>query len=268
MRKIAIWSLAGGVGKSTSAVNIAAAMMKLGKKVLLVDADPQCSATIASNFYMIWKRDNPPVNTFDLIKNTIWGDHVPSDELLREAIIKSKTGQYDVITCTPLMKWYHDEWCQYYAFENLLLKALEPVKDYDFVIIDCPTGFIGISKMCLAYADELYVPVSTDFYGINAYMDLEALITNVPFAPPVTAVFLTMMNRSTLSRNVVSVSSQELSNVLLNSKIRYSEALRVAPEYAQDVISWNSKSYGAIDYLALADEINKLKFALKRRMRT
>lgn len=255
-RKILVYNDKGGVGKSTSVVNISAALSRLGYKVLLIDVDPQCSATIAAGFYLIERSDNPPASLCDLIRNIVDGVVEPPEELIKRAIIHSETGQFDIISNTPDMKVYQKDWNTYYGYQEFLKMALEPVKDYDYIILDSPAGLTNGVDMCFVYAEELYVPISADFYGIKAFKDLEAVVAyeQENFAPHIriNGVFNTMTSNKSLSNTIVKATAENFKDVYISQTIRVSEQLRKAPMYTRDIFSYDPKSIGAHDYMELA----------------
>lgn len=253
MRKIMFWNDKGGIGKTTSAVNVTAALAELGYKALLIDAEPQCSATIAAGHFGIWRDENPPVNIFDLVlgKGSV-----------KDAIIRNGSDKFDVITGTKRLQVMHERWSEVFEYHYALKRALAPLDElgYDFVVLDCAPMLVGVVQMCMAYADELYVPLGSFFYGTNAFADVQNTVYDVndAFAPQLRlkGFFHTLVQNNSLTKRMMEATNNEAFNdIYMRTYIRFSVHLAASPESCKDIFSYYPKSNGAADYLALAKEI-------------
>lgn len=245
MKKIALVNHKGGVGKTTSAVNIAAAMAVLGKKVLLVDTDPQMNATEALGFFDIEKSiydsfsNNEPLPVLIYNKNL----HVVPSSLDFAGI--------EIEIATRL------------AREQVLQGLLEPLEgDYDFCIIDCPPSLGLITLNVLVGANEVYIPMTAEPFAFTGIDSIVGVIEQIKkFYNPtldIKGVFFTKYNAlRVLSREIKKQLSESIGMELMEENIRMSVALSEGQSVGKDIFTYDAQSNGAKDYKVLVNEILK-----------
>jgi len=242
---IAITNHKGGVGKTTSAINIGAGLCKLKKKVLLIDLDPQANLSqslgIRDYSYTIY--------------GAIKGDH-PIYPLL---VVKG----LDVVPSTLDLSGAEIELSSTIGREYILRELLEPIKNnYDYVIIDSPPSLGLLTVNALTSADEILIPLQAQYLALQGLTKLMEIVEKIQRhlnkSLQVGGVFITQYDsRKILNRNVVEAIQEHFKSRVFKTKIRDNVALAEAPTKGQDIFRYNAHSYGAVDYLALCREILK-----------
>lgn len=243
---IAIANHKGGVGKTTSTQNIGVALSKKGKKVLLVDLDPQGNLSDAfghdevetSIYDALTDKASLPVLTLN--KNL---SLVPSslDLSVAEIELSSKTGR-----------------------EYILKDLLDEVADsYDYILIDCPPSLGLLTINALTACKEVYIPLDAQYFSMKGLDKLVYIINQIRKrlnqTVDITGVFLTQFDsRVVINKNVAEMVENSFPNKVFKTKIRRNIALVEAPVENQDIFSYAPKSNGAADYLALTKEIIKV----------
>lgn len=232
----------GGVGKTTSAVNIAAGLAKHGKRVLVVDIDPQGSATLSLGI----KTDK---SVYEVLRGNTG---------VRSAIIKRDN--YDVLPANGRLAKLDAETSGEPGRENLLAESLEPIaKEYDFVLIDCPPS-LGLLTLCgLCAADALIIPVQPEILALHGLKQIIETVTKVKkrINPRLVlgGVIITMYDgRKILNRDIFA-DLKRIYPETFETPIRNNIAIAEAPGSGQDIFEYAPKSNGAADYLAVAEEI-------------
>ena len=250
----------GGVGKTTSVANVGAGLAILGKRVLLVDLDPQGHLTCFLGI------DPGDVNAtvYDLFRGV---------RESREAILKkelsarlSMNGRetrltMSVIPATP--DFVEAEMLLAHKAEGafLLKTALAKVKDdYDYVLVDCAPSLGLITINALAAADKVFVPVQTEYLALDSLEHLLARIESVsaelnPGLAIGGLIATRFDGRKVLSRTVVQILRERFGALLMNTMIRENIVLAESPSYGKDIFSYRPRSFGAEDYLNLSLEI-------------
>lgn len=248
VKVIAIANQKGGVGKTTTAVNLAACLASKGRKVLMLDADPQGNATSGLGFD---KRD---------IKKCIY-DTLINDVMMKDVLLHSDYENLDVIPATIQLAGAEIELVSVMNREGRLKNALERVKhDYDYVLIDCPPSLGLLTINALTAANSVLVPIQCEFYaleGVSQLMNTIKLVQrNLNPALKLEGVLMTMFDqRTNLSNEVVGEVRKYFNTKMYNTIIPRNVRLSEAPSHGQPVIVYDPKSKGAQVYMELAQEV-------------
>ena len=243
---IAVVNQKGGVGKTTTAVNLTAALTDLGKKVLLCDFDPQANA---SSGLGVDKRK---------IKRSVY-DIIINDVPTREAIVSTKFG--DVLPSAADLAGAGVELISVPEPNFRLKKALEQVKDqYDVIFIDCPPSLELLTLNGLAAADSILVPVQCEYYALEGLSDLMSTMRMVKrrINPQleIFGVALTMFDgRTNFSTQVAQEVRRHFPGKVFASVIPRNIRLAEAPSHGLPVTAYDRSSRGAVAYKEMASEI-------------
>ena len=253
IKKARIFSIVnqkGGVGKTTTAINIATAMSAIGKKVLLLDMDPQGNASTGLGI-----DNNDRHNT---IYEVIIGQVKPN-----EAIIKTKIPNLKIITSTVDLSASEVELVNIENREFLLKNALqEIVEDFDIIVIDCPPslGLLTINALCAS--DSILIPMQCEFFsleGLSHLLNTVGLIKdNLNQNLAISGIILTMHDkRNKLTEQVEEDVRNFLGDKVYENYIPRNVKLSEAPSYGLPGIIYDSKCTGSVAYLKLVKEIIK-----------
>lgn len=244
---IAISNHKGGVGKTTSAINIGAGLNKLGKKVLLIDLDPQ--ANLSRNLG-ITESDR-----------TIYGALRGLHGLEPTSI---KPG-FDLIPSTLDLSGAEIELSGEAGREFILKELLEPIKQkYDFILIDSPPSLGLLTINAFTASDEIFIPLQAEFLALRGLTKLVDVINKIKKrlnpSLKIGGVFITQYDsRKVLNGDIVEAIKNHFPKEILSTSIRDNIALAEAPSQGLDIFRYNQKSQGANDYLSLSKEILKIK---------
>ena len=248
---IAVVNQKGGVGKTTTAVNLTAALHDLGLKVLLCDFDPQANAT--SGLGVDKKK----------IKNSVY-DVVINDVPASAAIVRTKFG--DVLPSHPDLAGAGVELLSVPNPNHRLGEALKEVKDsYDVIFIDCPPSLELLTLNGLSAADSILVPVQCEYYALEGLSDLMATLRMVKMRInprlEIFGVALTMFDgRTNFSTQVAQEVRRHFPGKVFAAVVPRNIRLAEAPSHGLPVMAYDRSSRGAVAYKAMAEEIkNKLK---------
>lgn len=248
VKVIAVANQKGGVGKTTTAVNLATCLAKEGRKVLLIDSDPQGNATSGLGFD---KRD---------VKKCIYDaliNEVPMADTLKHTAYEN----LDVIPATIQLAGAEIELVSLMNREGRLKNALERIKhDYDYVIIDCPPSLGLLTINALTAASSVMIPVQCEFYaleGITMLMNTIQLVQrNLNPALKLEGVVMTMFDsRTNLAQDVVEEVKKYFKTKMYKTIVPRNVRLSEAPSHGMPVIDYDSKSKGAQVYMELAQEV-------------
>lgn len=248
VKVIAIANQKGGVGKTTTAVNLAACLAALGRKVLLIDSDPQGNATSGLGFD---KRD---------IKKCIY-DNLINDVPMAETIKNTAYANLDLVPATIQLAGAEIELVSLMNREGRLKSALERVKhEYDYVLIDCPPSLGLLTINSLTASSSVIIPIQCEFYaleGVTMLMNTIQLVQrNLNPALKLEGVVMTMFDsRTNLSQDVVEEVKKYFSSKMYQTIIPRNVRLSEAPSHGQPVIDYDNKSKGAQVYMELAKEV-------------
>jgi chromosome partitioning protein len=242
---IAVTNHKGGVGKTTSTINIGAGLAKLGKRVLLIDLDPQANLSQSLGI------KDPTATIYGAIR----GEH----PLQPVNVLK----RLDVVPSTLDLSGAEIELSSETGREYILRELLEPVKgSYDYVIIDSPPSLGLLTVNALTSADEILIPLQAQYLALQGLSKLLEIVDKIQKrlnkGLRIGGVFITQYDsRKILNRNVVETIESHFKETVFKTRIRDNVALAEAPTQGQDIFRYNPTSYGAQDYLALCKEIVK-----------
>jgi chromosome partitioning protein len=244
---LAIVNQKGGVGKSTTAVNLTAALGMLGKHVLLIDLDPQGNST--SGFGLTKQRER-------CIYNGIV-EEVP----LRELVEHLPDSTVDIIPSTIQLAGAEVELVSAFSRESRLKNLIEPLRaEYDYLLIDCAPSLGLLTVNALTAADGLMIPVQCEYYaleGLSKLLDSERLVkTHLNPGLEIFGVVMTMYSsRTKLAQQVVDETREFFGDVVFETLIPRTVRLSEAPGFGQTIFDYNPQGKGAQAYLALAKEV-------------
>jgi len=247
-RIIAVVNQKGGVGKTTTSVNLAASLAEQGKRVLLVDLDPQGNATTGSG---VDKKT---------ITRTVYQVLLGLGEV---ASIRttSESGKYDLLPANREVAGAEVELVELPNREGRLKAALAVVEgDYDFVLLDCPPSLSLLTINGLVAAREVLIPMQCEYYALEGLSDLVGTIkrvrSNLNPVLEICGLLRTMFDpRNTLSQQVSAQLEQHFGDKVFKTLVPRNIRLAEAPSYGMPAVVWDRTSKGAQAYLALAAEI-------------
>ena len=245
---IAIANQKGGVGKTTTCVNLAASMAATRRKVLLVDLDPQGNATMASGVdkYQVER------TAYELLV-----DELP----VKEVLISETAGGYDLIAANSDVTAAEIRLLEFFAREIRLRNAMNAVRDqYDYIFIDCPPSLNLLTVNAMSAADSILVPMQCEYFaleGLTALVDtISKLVAVVNPDLTIEGILRTMYDhRNRLSNDVSDQLKQHFGDKVYRTVIPRNVRLAEAPSFGTPAMYYDKSSVGAKAYLALAGEM-------------
>jgi chromosome partitioning protein len=245
---IAIANQKGGVGKTTTSVNLAASLGVLEKKVLLIDADPQANASSGLGIEV----EDVEIGTYQILEHS----NTP-----QEAIVKSTSPNVDVIPAHIDLVAIEIELVDKENREYMLKQALESIKDeYDYILIDCAPSLGLLTLNALTAADSVIIPIQCEYFALEGLGKLLNTIKSVQKIHngelDIEGLLLTMYDtRLRLSNQVVEEVQKHFNDMVFKTIIQRNVKLSEAPSYGESIIAFDATSRGASNYLSLAEEV-------------
>ncbi|MDP5076798.1 MAG: AAA family ATPase [Nonlabens sp.] len=245
---IAIANQKGGVGKTTTAINLAASLGVLEKKVLLIDADPQANATSGLGLDV----ESIEKGTYQLLEHTATA---------QELIVKTDSPNVDIIPAHIDLVAIEIELVDVDQREYQMKKALAAIKEnYDYIIIDCAPSLGLLTLNALTASDSVLIPIQCEYFALEGLGKLLNTIKSVQKIHnanlDIEGLLLTMYDsRLRLSNQVVEEVNQHFEGLTFKTIIQRNVRLSEAPSYGESIISFDASSKGSENYLSLANEL-------------
>jgi chromosome partitioning protein len=247
---IAIANQKGGVGKTTTSINLAASLGVLEKKVLLIDADPQANASSGLGIDI----ESVKVGSYQVLEHT---------SSAKDAILKTSSPNLDIIASHIDLVAIEIELVDKERREYMLKESLEEIKDaYDYIIIDCAPSLGLITLNSLVAADSVIIPIQCEYFALEGLGKLLNTIKSIQKIHnknlDIEGLLLTMFDsRLRLSNQVVDEVQKHFNTMVFDTIIRRNTRLGEAPSYGESIIAYDATSKGAVNYLNLANELLK-----------
>ncbi|APY09249.1 chromosome partitioning protein ParA [Winogradskyella sp. J14-2] len=247
---IAIANQKGGVGKTTTSVNLAASLGALEKRVLLIDADPQANASSGLGIDV----DTVELGSYQVLEHT---------KTAKEAVIASNAPNVDVIPAHIDLVAIEIELVDKDEREYMLKKAILDLKsEYDYILIDCAPSLGLLTLNALTASDSVIIPIQCEYFALEGLGKLLNTIKSVQKihnqALDIEGMLLTMFDsRLRLSNQVVEEVQKHFSDMVFETIIQRNVKLGEAPSYGESIINYDVSSRGAANYLNLAKELIK-----------
>lgn len=253
MKVYCIANKKGGIGKTTTATNLASILSEKGHRTLLIDADPQCNSTDTyraqvkntATLYDVLLDYDEPTSIEEAIQHTEIGDIVASDPLLNEAETKFRNESGE----------------EYFRLKD----SLEKLQGYDYIVIDTAPADNKLLKNCLIAADEVIIPITADRYGIQGLSELNDTINTIrkrsnPSLKIAGLLMIKYKERQRLAQEVLqglTEVAQQLGTKVFEAKIRESTGTQQAQAQRTTIVKLDKRNNTAIDYMSFAEELLK-----------
>ncbi len=261
MRTIVITNQKGGCGKTTTAVNLAAALAQKGQRVLIVDLDPQAHATLGLGY--------EPDSLDRTIYHSLAGKQLP----ISRVIVSTKIKDLDLAPSNVLLAKAEQELTNIARKEFILADQLRTIDGrYDTCIIDCPPSLGLLTFNALVASTDVIVPVQVHYYALEGLKQLLETVKTArkrfyPCSVKVLGILLTFVDsKAALSQQVEQQMRQFFGNLVFETVIRNTISLAEAPSAGESISTYAPESRGAADYMALAEEVTDPEFKRKKRV--
>lgn len=247
-KAIAIFNQKGGVGKTTTNINLSACLATQGKKVLVVDIDPQGNTTSGIG---IKKRT---------LNGTLYDVLINEEYDVKKAILKTKTKNLDILPASVDLAGAEIELVNIEGREARLKKAIDKIRpDYDFIFIDCPPSLGLLTINSLTAVDSVLIPIQCEFYALEGVSQLVSTIDlvrkNMNPDIKIAGVILSMFDgRTNLSLQVVNEVKKHFGDLVFSTVIPRNVRLAEAPSYGMPIVKYDPSSAGAKAYQRFAKE--------------
>ena len=247
---IAVTNQKGGVGKTTSVLNIGVFLAYKGKKVLLIDIDPQANLTSGLGFDKNEKKKK--ASTYDILINKTSA---------KDAIQKSRIPNLSIISSSIELAGAEVEMVNTMSRESILKKSLDELKgEYDYILIDCPPSLGLLTINSQVAADKVIIPVQAEYYALEGLGQLVNTIqlvrNNLNPALEIGGIVLTMFDtRTNLSKDIAIELKNHFDNKLFDTLVPRNIKLSEAPSHGLAIMEYEPESSGAIAYKRLTEEI-------------
>ena len=251
-RIISISNRKGGSGKTTTAVNLSAALAHKGNKVLLIDADPQAHATLSFGI----KSENIHLDLYSLLVNR---------KAPEEVIMGTYLDTLKVIPAARRLTAYERDYSRLKEARSWLSERIMEINGkFDYIILDTPPTLSLLSISALIASDEVFIPMQTHFLSLEGLAEMVNLISQIRklYNPKINlkGVIPTFYKEKTrLSRSILSEIGKNLGKGIILKPVRVNISLAEAPSYGETIFQYNKKSNGAYDYMIIAGQIEEMK---------
>ncbi|WP_205504408.1 ParA family protein [Rufibacter psychrotolerans] len=237
----------GGTGKTTTTINLGSALQKLGKRVLLIDLDPQANLTYSLGI-------TEPAHT---LADVFTGQQKLVDAIQERNGLYVAPGSNELVDVEISLVTHENR-------ESFLGQLLSEVKDYDYILIDCPPSLSVLTVNALAASDEVLIPLQMEvltLQGLGQILNtVQQIKTTLNPRLKVKGIVVVMYDkRRKLSTEIEDYLKENVDEYIFNQRIRLNVKLAEAPSFGQSVIEYDAASYGAKDYMGLAQEFVALR---------